>query len=235
MEAPSGHLAETTLGEVEEDMATSCVYGIENRLNGKRYIGSATDKVKRWHRHRKMLRTNTHPAKHLQAAWNKYGKEAFDFRILEVVEDCLFLTAREQFWIWRTRCGSPWFGYNTQPVAGSSAGRVDSVKTRRKKSEAQKQRWGNGYKHGPEAIGKMREANLGNRHSLGRKMSDENREKLRIANLGKKHALGTKRSDEWKQNLSRRMKVLNADPEWKRMHSERVKKGLEKRRAELSQ
>ena len=212
-------------------MTVSCVYGIENRLNGKRYIGSAADKVKRWHRHQKMLRTNTHPAKHLQAAWNKYGREAFDFSILEIVGDHLFLTAREQFWIWRTKCDSPRFGYNTQSVAGSSAGRVDSAKTCRKKSEAQKHRWANGYKHGPEAIEKMREANLGNRHSLGRKMSDENREKLRTANLGKKHALGTKRSDEWKLNLSRRMKVLNADPEWKRMHSERVKGGLEKRRA----
>ena len=142
-------------------MGTTCIYGIENRLNGKRYIGSATDKVKRWHRHRKMLQMNVHPAKHLQASWNRYGKKAFDFKVLEVVADRLFLTAREQFWIWRTKCDDPKFGYNTQSVAGSSAGRVDNAETRQRKALAGKHRWARDKVHSPEAIQKMREANLG--------------------------------------------------------------------------
>jgi predicted GIY-YIG superfamily endonuclease len=49
----------------------SGVYEIKNTLNNKRYIGSSVNIQKRWYAHKRMLNLNTHPNKHLQAAWNK--------------------------------------------------------------------------------------------------------------------------------------------------------------------
>lgn len=60
----------------------SGIYIIKNTVNGKFYIGQASYLTKRFSAHRIFLHDNNHPNKHLQAAWDKYGKDAFEFRIL---------------------------------------------------------------------------------------------------------------------------------------------------------
>ena len=74
------------------------IYSITNKLNGKRYIGQTYDFKGRWMRHRSYLKHNTEHNSHLQAAWNKYGAENFEFEIIEV---CPFekLDEREIYWI----------------------------------------------------------------------------------------------------------------------------------------
>ena len=61
----------------------SGIYAIRNSLNGKMYIGSSKNIKSRWKSHKSDLRRGIHINIYLQNAWNKNGKECFDFIILE--------------------------------------------------------------------------------------------------------------------------------------------------------
>lgn len=66
------------------------IYCIENKINGKKYIGLSRDIKGRWQQHQSDLNKNKHPNPHLQHSWNKYGHENFKFWIVEVcMEDKL--------------------------------------------------------------------------------------------------------------------------------------------------
>lgn len=58
---------------------TSGVYQILCLPTGKVYVGSAVDLYGRWRDHRRYLRQGIHHNKYLQAAWDKYGEESFEF------------------------------------------------------------------------------------------------------------------------------------------------------------
>lgn len=107
------------------------IYTITNRVNGKSYVGSSIDCARRIRNHRGDLVRNKHPSRHLQNAWNVYGAEAFEFRVVELVEDVNFLLAREQFWIWRLGTHHDGRGYNILEVPDRpSAGWTHSPETR---------------------------------------------------------------------------------------------------------
>ena len=78
---------------------TAGTYEIKNRLDGKAYGGSSGQIEKRWQKHLSMLRNNRHHCEYFQNAWNKYGKESFEFIILEVIEDPIERLATEQVWL----------------------------------------------------------------------------------------------------------------------------------------
>src|SRR3546814_3147532 len=80
-------------------MADSGIYQIRNFRNGKLYIGSARDLKQRRATHFKLLGENRHHCRHLQAAWNKYGAEAFVFELVEHVGHVDRLIPREQHYI----------------------------------------------------------------------------------------------------------------------------------------
>ena len=75
------------------------IYKIINAVNGKFYVGSTTNAAERFRVHRNRLRKGTHHAKHLQAAWNKYGEDAFVFHVIQTVLDGESLQAAEQAWL----------------------------------------------------------------------------------------------------------------------------------------
>lgn len=77
--------------ETFEDILKTGVYSIVSKIDGKFYVGSAANFSKggfysRWSVHLVNLENNKHHNKHLQAAWNKYGRENFSFKILEFCE-----------------------------------------------------------------------------------------------------------------------------------------------------
>jgi len=82
--------------------STSGIYKITCTVTGKFYIGSATDLCHRCAQHLYALRNNQHHNPKLQAAWNKYGPDAFLFEVLEVVLP-IFLLEREQYWFDRLK------------------------------------------------------------------------------------------------------------------------------------
>ena len=65
----------------------SGIYKIINKVNGKYYVGMSSNIVKsRWKKHKRFLKDNIHWNKKLQNAWNKYGEENFEWKIIEIIE-----------------------------------------------------------------------------------------------------------------------------------------------------
>ena len=63
----------------------SGIYCIENKINHNKYIGQSKNIYQRFNSHKSELRGNKHKNEHLQAAWNKYGENAFNFYIIKEV------------------------------------------------------------------------------------------------------------------------------------------------------
>ena len=74
------------------------IYGIKNKINGKIYIGQSIKIERRWAEHKTELKKNKHPNQHLLNSYNKYGKDNFEFLILEECEKEK-LNSKEEKWI----------------------------------------------------------------------------------------------------------------------------------------
>ncbi len=114
--------------QIKEQYLISGIYSIKNVVNGHTYIGSAKNIYRRFHQHLSLLKNNKHINKHLQSAWNKYGKDNFIFQGLV---DCEVhdLQVFEQFFI---DVRNP--EYNICRVAGSTRGLYFSTEHREKLS-----------------------------------------------------------------------------------------------------
>ena len=66
-------------------MKISGIYKIVNKINGKYYVGSSLDIKTRWKKHIYTLSYQKHRNIYLQRSWNKYGKDNFEFFIIETV------------------------------------------------------------------------------------------------------------------------------------------------------
>lgn len=112
----------------------SGVYCILNKINGKRYVGSAVDLNNRRDRHTKALNKSTHSNRHLQAAWNAYGSRSFDFIVIMKChpDRCI---ENEQKYIDYYDSSNPNHGYNLSPTAGSTLGVRYSADSRLKLRE----------------------------------------------------------------------------------------------------
>jgi group I intron endonuclease len=75
------------------------VYMIVNLQSGKVYIGSSVNLKNRIYNHKWSLKNNSHPNKHLQASWNKYGEDVFRFVVIERVDNPDKVFEREQYYL----------------------------------------------------------------------------------------------------------------------------------------
>lgn len=103
------------------------IYCILNKVNLKRYIGSAVKFNRRKNYHLSKLRKGNHENSYLQNSWNKYGEENFEFLILEKISDESQLILREQWWIDNTPSQ-----YNICKVAGNCLGRKHTDEAKKK-------------------------------------------------------------------------------------------------------
>lgn len=62
------------------------VYQIRNKVNGKVWIDSSTNVPAKFNRYRLQLNVGTHPSRSLQAEWDEFGEDAFEFETLEPLE-----------------------------------------------------------------------------------------------------------------------------------------------------
>lgn len=142
------------------------VYLISNNVNGKCYVGSTVHLDQRRMEHFSRLANNKHINAHLQNAYNKYGREAFDFEILETIDidDNIKdkLLKREQFWIDNLKPE-----YNVLLVAGSNLGYHHTEETKKKISEST-----TGVKKSEEHAKHIREG------QSGRVLTEEHKAKL---------------------------------------------------------
>jgi len=70
--------------------AASGIYAIVNKTNGHRYVGQATNMRDRVAQQYRALQTGSHlirGRRTLQDAWDAFGPDAFDFVVLEFVDD----------------------------------------------------------------------------------------------------------------------------------------------------
>ena len=110
---------------------TSGVYQILCTPTGKMYIGSAVNLRRRKNDHWMNLRNKQHGNPYLQNAWNKYGEDALEFSVIELVLSP-FLTAREQYWMDRLHVCDRKKGFNILSTAGSPFGSKASDETRQR-------------------------------------------------------------------------------------------------------
>lgn len=153
-------------------MNNSGIYCIANKLNGKIYIGSSVNFDERKYEHFYKLERNKHENIYLQRSYLKYGKDAFEFKVLEYIKNVEKLTEIEQsyldiHWDNQNNC------YNILPTAGSLLG----------------------YKHSKESKLKMSKSLIGNTRWLGKHHTEATKQKLR------EKLKGRTRSEETKQKM----------------------------------
>ncbi len=92
----------------------SGVYCIINKINNKIYIGSSINIQERIYNHKTHLNKNIHCNKYLQSSYNKYGKDNFEFDILDLCSPDI-MHSIEKYWINITNSCNKNFGYNLCP------------------------------------------------------------------------------------------------------------------------
>lgn len=118
--------------------AKSGIYHIVNKVNGKRYIGSAVLLSKRLRQHKSDLAAGRHVNPHLQRAYDKYGEAAFEYTVAAVTNKPEDLIQVEQRHIDQFDFNNL---YNLCPSAGSPLGLKRTSEARKKMSDKRKQRW----------------------------------------------------------------------------------------------
>lgn len=208
---------------------SSTIYYIENINNGRGYVGSSWQCLKRIHEHFYTLRAGKHCNQFLQRAFPK-GRWAVC--ILEVCSR-ENLIPREQFWIDELHCVLS--GYNLAPIAGGSA--MGNPEVAKKVSQSLKTYYANPevLKHRSEVM-KVYFKKPGNleKHSASvkagftesRRLANKARIKAWWAANPEKRAGMQKRSREFwgdvekKEKRVAEMRKVFADPEYRKRQSE---------------
>lgn len=174
----------------------SGIYEIRNLINGKRYIGSATNFKKRARDHMGALQKGAHDNSRLQNAWNKYGSEAFTFTPLLVCR-------KGDLLLYEQRCIDGFLPeYNIALTAGSMLGFKHSEISKRQMSATKR---GRPLSLSAERRIQLSELMLGNKYHLGKKASPETRARLsaaRIGNTNGRGGKGLKRSSETRARIA---------------------------------
>jgi group I intron endonuclease len=195
---------ETQLNTSGDLRKKSGIYCLLNTVNNKRYIGQTYNLHKRRCDHFTGLRRSAHCNQHLQSAFLKYGKESFEFQVLEFVP-IIDLDLHERKWIFYYFTSDPFYGYNF--TSGGNRGKKLSDEAVRRHSEVRI-----GRPMSPNTLKALIAANT------GRKPTPAQIERVRRLNLGKRF------SDEMKKRLSESHKGCTLSDEHKRKISEASKR-----------
>ena len=174
------------------------VYRIRNKINDKRYVGSAQDFDERWEGHKKELRKGIHANPYLQRAWNKYGEKNFAFEIEEEIKGSRNEAFdREQVYL--DKGFELGILYN---VARKAGGGNFGEEVNQKISKARK-----GQSLGPPSEGHKRKLSVA---LMGHEVTEETRLKIGKGNKGKVHwNKGGTLSNKIRQNMSLAQKGLH--------------------------
>lgn len=187
----------------------SGVYGFRLRGTSRWYVGSATNIEARKSRHISFLRAQKHHSVKLQRAWNKYGEDAFEFRVFEYVEVPDLLSAEQR---WMDGKSAVKHGFNIHPKARSAIGLKRRPDTREKMSS-----WQRGRTLSDETKAKISASKRG---KTGAKWAPEQR-----AALSEKKRQ-QQADPEFRAKMSASCKKAWASQEMRRKQSERAKASI---------
>lgn len=185
----------------------SGIYLIICKQSEKVYIGQSKNVKKRFKTHVYHLKSGKHGNHYLKNAYEKYGKENFEFKVLEYCE-LEILDERERFYFDLYKSTDPKFGFNilTEPKFSKAIkAKWDDPEYKKCLSDKSKKRW-----EDPE----FREKNL-----KGIKRNHEEQ----IEKFG---CLAFNTSEARKKNIEK-SKEFAKDPEWIKQKSEFAYKQLE--------
>lgn len=177
----------------------SGIYAIVNLTNGDRYVGSSVCLQKRKAGHLYKLRRNTHGNPHLQAAWNKFGEDSFEFVILEHVAKEFLLDVEQRYLdetrreyniatvAWAPNLGKPLSAETRAKQSASLKGRVPSKECRAKISASLI-----GHSVSAETRAKVSAATKGKKKGPYPPWSEERKAKHGAAVKGRRHSAETK-------------------------------------------
>lgn len=158
------------------------------------YIGSAVKPKRRRWEHWDALKKKTHHCSALQAAWNIYGEDAFEFELIEEVEDESLLLSIEDMYLVQY-AGTPQC-YNT--ALSTQIPSSTQKEVRIKISESLKDHYAanqhprQGKKHTPETLAKIAANRIppkgGKHYRYGKTVSEEIRKKIGDTQRGVKKA-----------------------------------------------
>jgi group I intron endonuclease len=168
----------------------SGLYKIINKINGDYYLGSTVNFYNRLAQHKSLLYRNKHNNIHLQMAWNKYGKENFEFKLILICDrdKAKFF---EQCYL---NLQIP--PYNLSSNAFGGDGKAFTLESRRLAGITRR-----GVPKPPSYVEKLSKRMIGNKLNLGKRKSEESRRKLSQSLMGNQNWLGKHHSEETKQKM----------------------------------
>ncbi len=185
------------------------VYLIRNLKNGKVYVGSSADIPSRWCAHRRALDAKKHHSAKLQRAWDKHGREAFSFEVVETELDHEKRITAEQKFIDAHNAAA--IGYNIYETAGSPQGYRHTAEAIEKISASQRGRK-KPEGHGEKVSAARKGMNVGE-DEIARLAAirpkfhtAESREKMSASQRGNTNRRGFKSSDETRAKQSAALK-----------------------------
>lgn len=207
------------------------IYAITNVLTDTVYYGQSVNINNRFSKHKSHLKQDKHYNKYLQRSWNKYGESAFVFTPVQLIENLsINLTPIEQKYIDDAYdLGLNVFNLSSpedptiisyegrKKIIATSTGRIPSIETRKKQSEAKK-----GIVLSEEHKQRIGIAHKNTKHKYNRKpytVKELKQMSERMKNnkhaLGSKGRLGVPQSDTTKFNMSIISKKLWSNPEYR--------------------
>lgn len=156
----------------------SGIYQIKSTINGKIYIGSAVNIVKRYREHLSGIINKNHKCTYLNNHSKKHGN-VFVFSVLTVCEK-VELISKEQFFIDTLKPIVP-NGFNVRLIATSDIGAKRNPESIKKAVETKRK---NGHK--PFSTIDRSHYKKENHPNFGKHLSDETKKKIGIGNKGKK-------------------------------------------------
>lgn len=156
-------------------MGGAGIYCINNITNGHCYVGGSIHVARRLREHKSLLSQGIHFNVHLQRAWNKYGRDAFELTpILSCNKDMVTWYEQQFLDQWKPE-------YNLSPTAGNIYGYRHSEEARRNMSISAKKK----PPVSDETKRKLSSATKGQRNPFwGKTLSKEHKQKIRQSRLG---------------------------------------------------
>jgi group I intron endonuclease len=189
-----------------------CIYKILNGVNGKFYVGSAVNFVRRKRAHLSKLRRGIHGNFKLQGAWKKHGEAAFAFVVVQEIATTEDLLAAENIWL-TEHVGKPYCYNIARDASAPGLGTFGSLNPC----------WGKRFSHTPEAkalisaAAKARvqteEEKAKRRQTMqGHAVSIETREKISASLSGANNPYyGKSRTEDFKKKVRKSVEAISPD------------------------